>query len=139
MYEKPQLGVGQVQAAMSAMLDQASKEPNRPVAISIVDDQGNLLAYARMDNCRVIPQQIATKKAYTSAINGVDSLLYAQRLKSQGRSVTELQNPNLVAVQGGIVVLQPSSGAILGGIGVSGLSAQEDEDLARIGLRALDL
>jgi uncharacterized protein GlcG (DUF336 family) len=50
-----------------------------------------------------------------------------------------MQDPNLVAVQGGVAVLRPSDGAILGGIGVSGLSAQEDEDIARIGVNALNL
>lgn len=139
MYDKPQLGLAQVRAAMDAMLEQAGKESHRPVAIAIVDDLGNLLSYARMDNCRVIPQRIATKKAYTSAVNGVDSAAYAERLKGQGRSVTEMQDPNLVAVQGGVAVLRPSDGAILGGIGVSGLSAQEDEDIARLGVNALNL
>jgi uncharacterized protein GlcG (DUF336 family) len=38
-----------------------------------------------------------------------------------------------------VVVLHPGTGSILGGIGVSGLSAQEDEDLARLGLQTLGL
>jgi glc operon protein GlcG len=121
------------------MLAKATQEPNRPCAIAIVDDQGNLLSYARMDRCRVIPQRLAIRKAYTAALNGVDSKDYAERLKSQGRSVSEMGDPNLAAVQGGVAVLQPGSGAFMGGIGVSGLSAQEDEDLARLGVRALNL
>jgi uncharacterized protein GlcG (DUF336 family) len=48
-------------------------------------------------------------------------------------------DPNLAAVQGGLVVLQAETGTIMGGIGVSGLTAQEDEDIARLGLRALGL
>jgi len=48
-------------------------------------------------------------------------------------------DPNLAAVQGGLVILHPETGAIMGGIGVSGLTAQEDEDIARLGLRALGL
>jgi uncharacterized protein GlcG (DUF336 family) len=38
-----------------------------------------------------------------------------------------------------VVVLHPQTKAVLGGIGVSGLLAQEDEDLARLGLQALGL
>lgn len=139
MYNKPMLSLDQVQKAMSAMISQATKEPNRPCAIAIVDDQGSLLSYARMDRCRVIPQRLAIRKAYTSALNGVDSREYAERLKGQGRSVSEMGDPNLAAVQGGVAVLDPRSGAIMGGIGVSGLSAQEDEDLARLGVKALGL
>ena len=43
------------------------------------------------------------------------------------------------AVQGAVVVLHPQTGAVLGAIGVSGLSAQEDEDLAKLGLQTLGL
>jgi glc operon protein GlcG len=114
-------------------------EPNRPVAIAIVDDAGNLLSYGRMDHCRPNPQTFAVRKAYTSAMSGQDSVAYAERLKSQGRSVSDMGNPNLVAAQGAVVVLHPQSGAVLGAIGVSGLTAQEDEDLARVGLQALGL
>ena len=139
MYNKPMLSLDQVQKAIAAMIAQAAKEPNRPCAMAIVDDQGNLLSYARMDRCRVIPQRLAIRKAYTSALNGVDSREYAERLKTQGRSVSEMGDPSLAAVQGGVAVLDPRSKASLGGIGVSGLSAQEDEDLARLGVKALGL
>jgi len=139
MYQKPLLSLDQTRRAMDAMLDKAIQEPNRPVAIAIVDDAGNLLSYGRMDHCRPNPQTFAVRKAYTSAMSGQDSVAYAERLKSQGRSVSDMGNPNLVAAQGAVVVLHPQSGAVLGAIGVSGLTAQEDEDLARLGLRALGL
>jgi uncharacterized protein GlcG (DUF336 family) len=48
-------------------------------------------------------------------------------------------NPNLVAAHGAAVVLHPRTKAVLGAIGVSGLSAQEDEDLAKLGVQALGL
>jgi uncharacterized protein GlcG (DUF336 family) len=139
MYEKPVLSLDQVQKAMTAMLEKATQEPDRPVAIAIVDDLGNLFSYARMDRCRVIPQRLAIRKAYTAALSGQDTLAYGERLKSQGRSVAEMGDPNLAAVQGGVVIQHPGTGFILGGIGVSGLNAQEDEDLARIGVQALGL
>jgi uncharacterized protein GlcG (DUF336 family) len=139
MYQKPLLSLDQTRRAMDAMLDKAIQEPNRPVAIAIVDDAGNLLSYGRMDHCRPNPQTFAVRKAYTSAMSGQDSVAYAERLKSQGRSVSDMGNPNLVAAQGAVVVLHPQSSAVLGAIGVSGLTAQEDEALARVGLQALGL
>jgi glc operon protein GlcG len=139
MYEKPVLSLDQVQKALTTMLDKATQEPDRPVAIAIVDDLGNLFSFARMDRCRVIPQRLAIRKAYTAALSGQDTLVYADRLKGQGRSVAEMGDPNLAAVQGGVVILHPTTGFILGGIGVSGLSAQEDEDLARLGVQALGI
>jgi uncharacterized protein GlcG (DUF336 family) len=139
MYDKPILSLDQVQRAMAAMLERATQQPERPVAIAMVDDTGNLLSYARMDRCRLIPQRIATRKAYTAALVGQDTLAYGERLQSQGRSVAELGDPNLTVIQGGVVVLHPDTGALLGGIGVSGRSAQEDEAIARTGLQALGL
>ena len=122
MYSKPMLSLDQTQRAMA-----------------IVDDEGNLLSYARMDNCRPNPQTFAIRKAYTSALSGVDSAAYAERLKSQGRTVSDFGNPNLVSAQGAVVITDPASGAVLGAIGVSGLTAQEDEDLSRLGVENLGL
>jgi len=87
MYSKPMLSLDQVQRAMTAMLEKATQQPNQPVAIAIVDDVGNLISYARMDRCRSIPQRMAVRKAYTAALSGQDTLAYAERLKSQGRTV----------------------------------------------------
>ena len=139
MYDKSMLSLDQVQKAMSVMLAKANEEPDQPLAIAIVDDVGDLVSYARMDRCRKIPQRMALRKAYTCALSGQDSKDYAERLNNQGRTVAEMGDPMLAAVQGGVVVLHPKTGAIMGGIGVSGLAAQEDEDIARMGLEALGL
>jgi len=139
MYNKPMLGLEQAQKAMSAMLAKANEAPDKALAIAVVDDLGNLVSYARTDRCRPIPQRMAIRKAYTCALSGRDSKDYAEQLKSQGRTVAEMGDPMLAAVQGGVVLVHKATGAIIGGIGVSGLSAQEDEDIARIGLKALGL
>ena len=123
-------------AAIEAMLNQAMKEPNRPVAMAVVDELGEVIMSARMDGTRPTPRLIAVKKAYTAARSGSDSGAFAERMKAQGRSPNEL-DPGMVGVQGGIVVTK--DGVILGGIGVSGLAAAEDEALCRIGLAAMKL
>ena len=139
MYNKPMLSLEQTEKALQAMIAKATQEPDRPVAIAIVDDAGNLLSYARMDNCRPNPQTFAIRKAYTAALSGVDSAVYAERLKSQGRSVSDMGNPTLVSAQGAVAIIDPKTKAVLGGIGVSGLAAQEDEDLSRLGMNALGM
>jgi len=139
MYDKSVLSLDQVRRAMDAMLDNATQALDRPVAIAIVDDNGDLMDFARMDRRRKGPQRMALRKAYTCAISGQDSKDYAARLASQSRTVAEMGDPMLAAVQGGVVVLHPGSGSIMGGIGVSGLASQEDEDIASLGLKALGL
>jgi glc operon protein GlcG len=136
MPNSPSLSFAQFQAAMKAMIDQAMQTPEEPVAMAIVDDTGNLVAYAKMDNLRLFSRRHALRKAYTAAIVGMDTGAHAQRLHSQGRSISDLGDANLTHGQGGLVILK--DGVILGGIGVGGYpSGQRDEDLARVGLHAM--
>ena len=134
----PTLTMQQVQAAMKAMIDKAMETPDEPVAMAIVDSAGNLEAYAKLDNLRIFSRRHAIRKAYTSAVMGLDSGENARRLHSQGRSISEQGDPNLTHGQGGLVIME--GGVILGGIGVGGYpSGQADEDLSRVGLEAMGL
>ena len=130
--------MAQVQAAMVAMINKASETPNEPVAMAVVDSAGNLLAYLTMDNLRIFSRRHAIRKAYTSAMMGLNSGENAQRLHSQGRSIAEQGDPMMTHGTGGLVIMQ--DGVILGGIGVGGYpSGQADEDLSRVGLDAMGL
>ncbi len=135
-YQKPVLSLEDARKAMTRMLDEAGKAPNRPVAIAICDDQGELVAFARMDKCAPLPLTIARKKAYTAARTRSDSKAFGDRLKGMGRSAVEFGDPNLIGVQGGVTIAA-ADGSPLGGIGVSGLAAEEDEAIARMGLGAI--
>ncbi len=140
MYNKPMLGLEQCQAAINAMIADFNRTPDRrPVDMAVVDDAGNLLAYARMDKC--LRPTYAINKAYTSAMRGMDSVNLADQLKALGMSsLSEMGDPRLTLIQGGLVVRNPSDNAVLGGIGVGGLpTGKEDEDIARAGLAALGL
>ena len=138
MPDRPCLSFTQIQAAMQAMIEKAMQLPEEPVAMAIVDPTGNLLAYNTMDNLRLYSRRHALRKAYTAAILGTDTGAHAQRLHSQGRSISEMGDPQLTFGQGGLVIMQ--EGVILGGIGVGGYpSGQRDEDLSRLGLQAMHL
>ena len=139
MYEKAVLGLAEARQAMRAMLDEAMKEPDRPVAIAIVDDDGALVSFARMDGCRPLPRQLAIKKAYTAGTMRSDTGPMAERMREAGINLSELGDPNLAGVRGGVVIQRSSDSTFLGGIGVSGLRADEDENLARIGVQAMKL
>ena len=132
------LTMKQVQSAMNAMMAKAMQAPDEPVAIAIVDAAGNLEAYAKMDNLRIFSRRHALRKAYTSAVLGMDSGANAVRLHGQGRSISEMGDPQMTYGQGGLVIME--DGVILGGIGVGGYpSGQADEDLSRVGLEAMGL
>ncbi len=132
------LKMEQVHAAMKAMMDEAMKKPNEPIAMCIVDAAGNLEAYAKMDNLRIFSRRHAQRKAYTSAVMGMDSVAHATRLHEGGRNIADLGDPMMTFGQGGLVIMK--DGVILGGIGVGGYpSGQADEDISRIGLNAMNL
>ena len=137
MYNKPMLSLEQAQSAIAAMIVDYNRDPERrTVDMAVVDDAGNLLAYARMDRC--LRPTFAIRKAYTSAVRGVDTLAFSEQLASQNRSIESFGDPQLIAIPGGVVVLQ--SGSVVGAIGVGGLpSGIDDESIARAGLEALNL
>ena len=135
-FQKAVLSLDDARRAMERMLEEALKAPKRPVAIAICDDQGELVAFARMDKCAPLPLSIARKKAYSAARTRSDTKAFADRLKAMGRSTVDLGDPDLIGVQGGVAIIA-ADGSALGGIGVSGLAAEEDEAIAKIGLRAI--
>ena len=137
MYNKPMISLDQAQAAIKAMIDDYNKDPNRrKVDMAVVDDAGNLLAYARMDRC--LRPTFAIRKAYTSATRSMDTVAFAEQLSAQGRTLESFGDPQLIAIPGGVAVIE--DGAVVGAIGVGGLpSGLDDEAIAKAGLAALNL
>ena len=137
MSEKPFIDFNQAQAAMKAIIDEATRPGGMPVAVSIVDDAGNMVAYAQMDHVRLYARRHAFRKAYTAAIMGLDTGPHGEQLKERGRTVSDYGDPNLTPGVGGVVV-KSRDGIIMGGIGVGGYLAR-DEELAMIGLKAMNI
>ena len=67
----------------------------------------------------------------------MDTVAFVDQLNTQGRRLADIGDPQLVNIQGGLVI-ETGDGRLLGGIGVGGLpSGKDDEDIARAGLNAL--
>ena len=97
MYNKPMLSLEECRTAMNAMIDEYRKVPNRrPIDMTIVDDMGNLIMYARTDG--LYKSTFGTRKAYTSALRGMDTTAVAEGLQAQGRSLSDLGDPQMVAM-----------------------------------------
>ena len=137
MYTKNMLSLEQAQAAITAMIADYNRDLNRrKVDMAVVDDAGNLLAYARIDGC--LRPTFAIRKAYTSAVRGMDTQAFAEQLSSTGRSIDSFGDPQLIALAGGVVVIH--EGAVIGAIGVGGLpSGIDDESISKAGLAAMGL
>ena len=105
-------------------------------SICIVDPQGNPVALARMDGARFFTGDVARGKAMVSAFFGQPSGALAERAGSPFfASFNQMNGGRLFFVQGALPISK--DGENVGAIGVSGGSAQQDEDIAKAGLDTL--
>ncbi len=120
-------------AIASAAEAEASKRGST-VVIAVVDDGGHLLLLERLDNTQVASVEVAIGKARTAAIFRRPSKDFEDQIKN-GRAAS-LVLPGATPLQGGIPILV--EGKVVGAIGVSGNTPQEDEDIAKIGAAATE-
>jgi glc operon protein GlcG len=99
------------------------------VVIVVVDDGGYPLVLHRIDDTQVASVDVGIGKARTAAIFRRPSRDFEEQIKN-GR-LASLVLPGATPLQGGLpIVLE---GKVIGAIGVSGNTPQEDEDIARAG------
>jgi uncharacterized protein GlcG (DUF336 family) len=111
-------------------------EMGAKVSISIVDARGDLVAMLRLDGARWHTPVMAQSKAAASSYFGMTSKEVGEKIP-QGALQSFMMNEsgNIAPVQGAVPITR--NGEVIGGIGASGASAQDDEDVARVGANAL--
>jgi uncharacterized protein GlcG (DUF336 family) len=138
MFESALLDLGECRTALAAMLRRAETQGVEPLAIAIVNEHGEIMAFARMDGAGPAIRDFAIKKAYTSARMRADLKDFRSGLELRGRTVGDYADSGLVGMAaGGVVIHDPSSGQVVGAIGVSGGTPAQDDEIARAGLQAL--
>lgn len=103
------------------------------VTIAIVDDGGHPLALERLDGCAPIGAYIATEKARTSALGRRESKGYEEMVNG-GRHAF-LSAPLLTSLEGGVPIIV--DGQVIGAVGVSGVKADQDAQVAKAGAQSL--
>ena len=139
MYLRTVLDVSDALAALDAMSEAAPRETESPLAFAVVDDNGDMVAFGRMDGAQALARSYAVKKAYTASLMRMDLQTMAELRIVDGTSATGFTDPRFLASDGGGVTISGPSGGIAGGIGVSGGTPEEDERVARMGLAAIRL
>ncbi|MBP0944498.1 heme-binding protein [Pseudomonas alliivorans] len=104
------------------------------VAIAIVDDGGHLLAFERLDDASAISSYISIEKARTSALGKRESKGYEDMVN--GGRTAFLSAPLLTSLEGGVPVIV--DGQVIGAVGVSGVKAEQDAQVAKAGIAALN-
>ena len=105
---------------------------------AVTDGAGTLMAFLRMPGAFVHSVDIAIDKAYTAAGFGFPTSQWPEIFKTDDALRQGMPHrPRLVVFGGGLPIRE--GGELIGGIGVSGASAGQDEACARAGLAAIGL
>ncbi len=109
---------------------QEAKANNWLVDIAVVDESGNLLSFQRMDGALIGSIDVSIGKARTASIFRRPTKVLEEAAKTRPAIVTL---PNGVLLQGGLPI--SVNGQTVGAIGVSGVTSQQDEQIAEAGIR----
>lgn len=109
-------------------------QTQKSVAVAVADPHGELIAFARMDGVALPSITIAVNKAWTAARARKPSQEVGEKVRhpERGYDIAYYGDPRFVGWGGGIPVWK--NGELVGAVGVSGLSAEEDVSLARLGV-----
>ncbi|QEC45145.1 GlcG/HbpS family heme-binding protein [Pseudobacter ginsenosidimutans] len=120
--------------ALNASIEKA-KSLNIPVSIAVVDTGGHLMAFARLDSVYGVID-FAVKKAKTAVMFGVNSEIMGTIISGAGFHGYGMLNSNggLLTIPGGTVI-KNANGNIIGAIGSSGGSVEQDKEIAEAGAR----
>jgi glc operon protein GlcG len=123
-----------------AVVDTAAaraQELGVPTNIAVVDLAGALLAFARLDGAPLLSGAIAQDKAYTvAAFNGVPTHAWFAMIEAEP-ALREgiVHRERLVIFAGGVPVTV--GGTLVGAVGVSGGTAEQDREIAEAGASAV--
>ena len=120
-------------AALDAVRDAAQA---RKAAIAIADGHGELIAFVRMDGALLSSGTLAINKAFTAARLARPTRVLGETLRAKGTDVASYGDPRYVGFGGGLPVR--IDGVVVGAVAVSGLSDDEDEALAALGVALLE-
>lgn len=131
-----EIGLDQAQTVVDAALKKA-QEIATLMNVTVVDAGGNLKAFARMDGAWLGSIDISAKKARTARFFDMDSGAIGELSQPGGPLYNiEVSNGGLITFPGG-VPLKGASGEIIGAIGVSGSTVENDQTVAVAGASAL--
>ncbi|WP_338469441.1 heme-binding protein [Niallia sp. XMNu-256] len=136
LYQKYALTQSMAFRMLEAITNKA-EELRIKINAAIVDEGANLKAFIRMDEAALLSGEIAENKAYTAAAFGKPTHEWYPMIKDDPALLTGIVHTNrLVVFGGGIPLIY--DGVIVGGIGVSGGTADEDVQCALAGLAVFE-
>jgi glc operon protein GlcG len=109
------------------------KKINRQIAVAVSGPEGELIAFLRMDEASPAASLIAHNKAYTAARDRKNTKLMGEFMLENDRPPAFWGDKGITGFGGGVTIRQNNK--VVGGLGVSGLSEEDDERVANIAIR----
>jgi uncharacterized protein GlcG (DUF336 family) len=125
----PSVTVTQAKKIAAGVLAECTKN-SWNVAVAVVDTHGFLVYFERMENTQTASMDIAVGKARSAATYRRPTRAFADVINKGGPATATL--PGVFASPGGLTIM--SDGKVIGGVGVSGVTGDQDEQCAKAGM-----
>ena len=135
------LTLAQANKIIAKALEKAREMKIKPVSVVVLDDGGHLKAMQREDGASMFRFDIARGKAWGAVGMGVSSRALSQRAKDNPNFFLSLAatSQGKFLPQTGAVVIKDASGQVIGAVGASGGTGDEDEAICIAGVEAAGL
>jgi uncharacterized protein GlcG (DUF336 family) len=135
------LNLATAQKIIDAALAHSQAQGYKPMGLAVLDESGQLKAFAREDGASMFRFDIARAKAWGAVGMGASSRVLAQRAKDNPNFFVSLAATaeGKFLAQPGAVLVKNAAGEVLGAVGASGGTGDEDEAICIAGIEAVGL
>lgn len=129
------------QTIISAAIEKAASLSLKPLTVAVLDDGGHMVAMVRQDGSTLLRPQIASGKAFGALAVGAGTRWLHANAETRPHFVQALNGVSggaIVPVPGGVLV-RDAAGHVLGAVGISGDTSDNDEICAVAGITAAGL
>jgi uncharacterized protein GlcG (DUF336 family) len=136
----PQLTLKDAATIVDKALEHGRAKNFKPLTVVVLDAGGHMVAMKREDRSSILRSEIAEGKAWGTLGMGFGGREFARRAQSGPLFLTALMaasNGRIVPAPGGVLIR--SSGEIVGAVGISGDTSENDEACAVAGIKAAGL
>ena len=135
------LTLAQANQIISGALAQSKSAGYKPMGIVVLDDGGNIKAFAREDGASMFRFDVAQGKAWGAIGMGASSRVLGERARDNPNFFVSLAaaSGGKFLPQTGAVLIKNAAGEVLGAVGASGGTGDEDEAICMAGVLAAGL
>ncbi len=135
------LTLSQAQTIITAALAHSKASGYKPMGIAVLDEAGNLKAFASEDGASMFRFDIARAKAWGAVGMGASSRVLGERAKTNPNFFVSLAATahGKFLPQTGAVLIKDAGGTVIGAAGASGGTGDEDEAICIAGIEAAGL